>query len=79
MAENRRLAVWHLATRKKPCLMVLEGNTATKIASFNSDDYARLFAEIVNNLIRENGYPCREYSNRKEDKEAWQKKTMDSI
>lgn len=71
MAENRRLAVWQLESRKKPCLMVLEENTATKIASFNNEESARLFTEIVNNLIRKDVYPCREYSNKKEDKEAW--------
>lgn len=78
MAENRRLAIWHLATHKKPCLMVLEGNTATKIASFNNEESARLFTEIVNSLIRKDVYPCREYSNKKEDKEVWLK-ISDSI
>lgn len=75
MAEKRRLAVWHLESRKKPCLMVLEGNRATKIASFNNVESAQLFVEIINNLIRDNVYPCREYSNKKEDKEAWQENT----
>lgn len=51
MAENRRLAIWHLATHKKPCLMVLEGNCATKIASFNNEESAQLFSEVVNNLV----------------------------
>lgn len=51
MAENRRLAIWHLATHKKPCLMVLEGICATKIASFNNEESADLFCEVVNNLV----------------------------
>lgn len=75
MEENRRFVIWHLESRKKPCLMVLEENTATKIASFNNEESAQLFVEIINNLIRDNVYPCREYSNKKEDKEAWQRTT----
>lgn len=53
MAESRRLAIWNLADRKKPCLMVLDGNRATKVASFNNEETAKLFEEVYNNIIDE--------------------------
>ena len=53
MAEKRRFVIWHLPTRKKPCLMVTEGNTATKIASFNNEESAQMFAEVLGNIIDE--------------------------
>lgn len=53
MSEKRRLAIWHLQTHKKPCLMILEGNKAVKVASFNNEESADLFCEVVNNLANE--------------------------
>lgn len=53
MSEKRRLAIWHLQTHKKPCLMILEGNKAVKVASFNNEESADLFCEVVNNLVDE--------------------------
>ena len=51
--SDRKLAVWTLPERKKPCLMVLDGNRATKVASFNNEETAKLFVEVYNNIIDE--------------------------
>ena len=41
----------HLQNRKKPCLMIVEGNHATKIASFNDEASAEEFADTYNAII----------------------------
>ncbi len=33
--------------------MILEGNKAVKVASFNNEESADLFCEVVNNLVDE--------------------------
>lgn len=43
------LGVAHLPGRKKPCLVLVEGNVMTKLASFNDDECANLF---FNSLLK---------------------------
>lgn len=40
-----------LPDRKKPCLMIREGNVSTKYASFNNDEAAYKFMDIFADFI----------------------------
>ena len=40
-----RVAIGHFPYRKKPCLYIQEGNVATKVASFNSEETAEWFED----------------------------------
>lgn len=37
--------------RKKPCLCVKEGNTLTKVASFNNEETAKWFSEKIETMF----------------------------
>ena len=45
--------------RKKPCLCIEEGNTLTKVASFNNEESAKWFADkmeqFFDGMIKEGG------------------------
>ena len=43
--------VEHMPYRKKPCLTVQKGNCIYKVASFNSEETADWFMEIVEEMI----------------------------
>lgn len=44
--------IMNIKERKKPCLMVWTGvNELVKIASFNNEESAEIFAKTVNELI----------------------------
>ena len=52
--ENILIGVSYLPRRKKPCLIIRKGNTITKYASFNDDQAAKEFMDILANFM---GFP----------------------
>ena len=48
-----RLSVTHLPYRKKPCLAVQIDNCIYKVASFNSEETADWFIEILEEMFGE--------------------------
>lgn len=49
--NNISILVEHMPGRKKPCLTVQKGNCIYKVASFNSEETADWFLEIVDEMI----------------------------
>ena len=47
------IGITKLPERKKPCLVVCEGNVMTKVASFNDEESVRWFASKLEQLISE--------------------------
>ena len=45
--SNKEIVIGFISGRKKPCLGIREGNTMTKVASFNGDDERDLFVDTL--------------------------------
>lgn len=46
------VCISYMPNRKKPCLCVEEGNTLTKVASFNNEEAAKWFAEKIETMLK---------------------------
>lgn len=44
---DKGFGVMGMPYRKKPCLAIKEGNTYTKVASFNNEESAEIFMDFV--------------------------------
>lgn len=51
--KNLTIGIAKLPERKKPCLVVCEGNVMTKVASFNDEESVRWFASKLEQLMCE--------------------------
>ena len=51
--EDERICILHIPYRKKPCLAVQIDNCITKVASFNSEETADWFIEIIEEMFGE--------------------------
>ena len=45
------LGIDYMSERKKPCLVLKEGNIYTKLASFNNEVSARAFMDVLAKLL----------------------------
>ena len=50
-----KIAITHLPSRKNPCLAVQIDNCLYKVASFNSEETADWFIEILEEMFSRNG------------------------
>ena len=50
---DERILITHFPNRKKPCLAVQIGNCIYKVASFNSEETADWFIEIIEEMFGE--------------------------
>lgn len=48
--SGKQIVIDEMPGRKKLCLAIIDGNTETKVASFNNDDAALLFLTTLSEI-----------------------------
>ena len=48
--NGKQIVIDEMPGRKKLCLAIIDGNTETKVASFNNDDAAMLYMQTLSEI-----------------------------